>query len=101
MLESDAASRRDWRSRRPDAEAKTVFHGAGTGEFPPGRKQAQPPSFEYRFSPRNGVFINARNLTNVAQVIQRYAPILTPSWSRTYRREEFGTPYTVGVKGTF
>jgi hypothetical protein len=57
-------------------------------------------NFEYRYSARLGVFINARNLTNVAQDIQRYGPT-TPSWSRTYRREEFGVQYTVGMKGTF
>jgi len=58
-------------------------------------------NFEYRFKPEFAVFANARNVTNVAQDIQRYAPVVTPSWSRTYRREEFGTQYTVGVKGTF
>lgn len=58
-------------------------------------------NFEYRYSPRLGFFINARNLTNVAQDIQRYAPVITPSWSRTYRREEFGVQYTLGIKGTF
>ena len=57
-------------------------------------------NFEYRYSTQFGVFMNARNLTNVAQDIQRYGPT-TPSWSRTYRREEFGVQYTVGVKGTF
>jgi TonB-dependent receptor len=56
---------------------------------------------EYRFSPRLWLFLNARNLTNVAQDIQRYAPVVTPSWSRTYRREEFGVQYTLGVKGNF
>ncbi len=58
-------------------------------------------NFEYRFSGKLGLFLNARNLTNVAQDIQRYAPVVTPSWSRTYRREEFGVQYTLGVKGTF
>lgn len=58
-------------------------------------------NFEYRFHPRISAFINARNLTNVAQDIQRYAPLVTPSWSRTYRREEFGVQYTIGIKGKF
>jgi TonB-dependent receptor len=58
-------------------------------------------NFEYRFSGKLGLFLNARNLTNVAQDIQRYAPVVTPSWSRTYRREEFGVQYTLGIKGTF
>ncbi len=57
-------------------------------------------NFNYRFTSLVGVFVNARNLTNVAQDAQRYGPG-SPSWSRTYRREEFGVQYTVGVKGTF
>ncbi len=57
-------------------------------------------NFEYRFRPEYRFFLNARNLTNVAQDIQRYGPT-TPSYSRTYRREEFGVQYTAGVKGTF
>jgi TonB-dependent receptor len=56
---------------------------------------------DFRISSRYSVYLNARNLTNVAQDIQRYAPIVTPSWSRTYRREEFGIQYTAGVKGRF
>jgi TonB-dependent receptor len=58
-------------------------------------------NFEYRIKPYVSLFINARNLTNVAQDIQRYAPVVTPSWARTYRREEFGVQYTVGLKGKF
>ena len=57
-------------------------------------------NFAYRYSEKVGVFLNARNLTNVAQDAQRYGPV-SPSWSRTYRREEFGVQYTLGVKGTF
>jgi TonB-dependent receptor len=57
-------------------------------------------NFNYRFSGKLGVFLNARNLTNVAQDAQRYGPT-SPSWSRTYRREEFGVQYTLGLKGTF
>jgi TonB-dependent receptor len=58
-------------------------------------------NFEYRIRPQIGLFLNARNLTNVAQDIQRYAPVVTPSWARVYRREEFGVQYTVGIKGKF
>jgi TonB-dependent receptor len=58
-------------------------------------------NFDYRISTRYSVYLNARNLTNVAQDIQRYAPVVTPSWSRTYRREEFGIQYTAGVKARF
>lgn len=57
-------------------------------------------NFNYRYNEHVGVFLNARNLTNVAQDAQRYGPT-TPSYARTYRREEFGVQYTLGVKGTF
>lgn len=57
-------------------------------------------NFNYRYTNLLGFFINARNLTNVAQDAQRYGPV-SPSWSRTYRREEFGVQYTIGVKGSF
>ena len=55
---------------------------------------------DFRFRKNMSVFLNARNLTNVAQDIQRYAAT-TPSWARTYRREEFGVQYTLGLKGQF
>jgi TonB-dependent receptor len=79
---------------------------AGIQTFAPGAYEYFKPriyidaNFEYRYSKRFGLFVNARNLTNVAQDIQRYGPT-TPSWSRTYRREEFGVQYTVGTKGSF
>lgn len=57
-------------------------------------------NFAYRFTGKLGLFLNARNLTNVAQDAQRHGPT-SPSWSRTCRREEFGVQYTLGVKGTF
>jgi TonB-dependent receptor len=79
----------------------------GAQSFAPGAYEYWKPriytdaNFEYRFSTRYRFFLNARNLTNVAQDIQRYAPVVTPSWSRTYRREEFGVQYTAGIKGQF
>jgi iron complex outermembrane recepter protein len=54
----------------------------------------------YRFSEKLGVFLNARNLTNVAQDAQTYGPT-TPSWARTQQRQEFGVQYTIGLKGNF
>ena len=57
-------------------------------------------NFNYRYTNLVGLFFNARNLTNVALDAQRYGPV-SPSWSRTYRREEFGVQYTIGVKGSF
>lgn len=55
---------------------------------------------EWRLHQHFGVFFNARNLTNVPQDDERFGPF-TPKYARLYRREEFGTQYTLGVKGTF
>jgi TonB-dependent receptor len=97
-------------ARRFSAQANFNYRGRqrlGAQTFAPGGYEYFKPrvyldaNIEYRYSPRFGVFLNARNLTNVAQDIQRYAPVVTPSWSRTYRREEFGVQYTAGVKGKF
>ena len=79
----------------------------GAQAFAPGAYEYWKPrvyidaNFDFRISERYSVYLNARNLTNVAQDIQRYAPVVTPSWSRTYRREEFGVQYTAGIKGRF
>jgi len=54
----------------------------------------------YRYSEKIGLFINARNLTNLVQDSQTYGPT-SPSWSRTNMRQEFGVQYTVGLKGSF
>jgi iron complex outermembrane recepter protein len=96
--------------RRFTIQANFNYRGRqrlGAQTFAPGGYEYWKPrvytdaNFEYRFSTRYRFFLNARNLTNVAQDIQRYAPVVTPSWSRTYRREEFGVQYTAGLKGTF
>ncbi len=79
----------------------------GAVSFAPGAYEYYKPrtyidaNFDYRLSKRYSIYLNARNLTNVTQDIQRYAPVVTPSWSRTYRREEFGVQYTAGIKGRF
>lgn len=55
---------------------------------------------EYQLSKHASVFANARNVTNVAQVLERYSPD-TPGYSHLYRHEEFGVQIAVGVKGRF
>ncbi|OIR14970.1 catecholate siderophore receptor CirA [mine drainage metagenome] len=54
-----------------------------------------------RLTKRFSLFINGRNLTDVPQDDQRYAPGITPDYARLYRREMFGTAYTFGIKGSF
>ncbi len=55
---------------------------------------------EYRFSKRVTLFANARNVLNTPQDLERYSPE-TPGYTHTYRSEEFGVQFAVGVKGTF
>ncbi len=55
---------------------------------------------EYTFTKRITVFANARNVLNTPQDLERYSPD-TPGYTHTYRSEEFGVQFAVGVKGTF
>ena len=55
----------------------------------------------FRLTKRLSLFINGRNLTDVPQDDQRYAPGVTPAYAQLYRRELFGTAYTFGIKGSF
>ncbi len=55
---------------------------------------------EYRFNRRFTLFTNARNVLNKQQTLERYNAD-SPAYSRTYRVEEFGVQFSVGVKGTF
>lgn len=57
-------------------------------------------NIEYQFNKRFTVFGNARNIFNVQQTLERYND-LTPDYARTYRIEEFGVQFAVGVKGTW
>jgi TonB-dependent receptor len=55
---------------------------------------------EYTFSKRVTIFANARNILNTPQDLERYSAE-TPGYTHTYRSEEFGVQFAVGVKGTF
>ena len=55
---------------------------------------------EYTFTKRITVFANARNVLNTPQDLERYSAE-TPGYTHTYRSEEFGVQFAVGVKGTF
>lgn len=55
---------------------------------------------EYQFSKRLTVFANARNVLNVQQKLLRYNDA-TPDYAKTYRIEEFGVQFSVGLKGSW
>lgn len=57
-------------------------------------------SVEWRFSRRLGAYATVRNLTNMSNVAEAYAPN-TPAYARTRQIDLFGAAYTFGLKGSF
>ena len=55
---------------------------------------------EWRLSRRLGVYATVRNLTNMSNVTEAYAPN-TPAYARTRQIDLFGAAYTFGLKGSF
>ncbi|MEJ1972847.1 MAG: TonB-dependent receptor [Lacunisphaera sp.] len=55
---------------------------------------------EVKLSKHVSLFAGVRNLLNKPQIIQRYNAD-SPSYSHTYRQEEFGVSCSLGIKGTF
>jgi len=55
---------------------------------------------EWRLSRRFGVYATVRNLTNMSNVTEAYAPH-TPAYARTRQIDLFGAAYTFGLKGSF
>ncbi|MCC6415115.1 MAG: TonB-dependent receptor [Opitutaceae bacterium] len=101
-----------WRNKRLKAGINWNYRGeqrlgavTGTG-IPPGTYDYQPArlqldaNFEYTFRRWLSFFATARNLTDVQQVYQRYAPG-TPKYAYQFRDEDYGIQITIGVKGTF
>ncbi|HEY9154432.1 MAG TPA: TonB-dependent receptor, partial [Opitutaceae bacterium] len=86
--------------RGRERDAPTIVNGISYGEFFAPRMYIDA-NLDIRINRHFGFFINGRNLTNVPQDDQRYADGVTPDYAKLYRREKFGTAYTMGVKGTF
>ena len=55
---------------------------------------------EYILSKRVRLFMNARNILNTPQILERKSAE-SALYAAGYRQEEFGVQYTVGLKGTF
>ena len=55
---------------------------------------------DYTISKRAKIFLNARNIFNKRQELQRYNGA-TPDYARHYRGETFGVQITAGLKGTW
>lgn len=88
----------NYRGREEDAP--TIVNGVKYGEYFAPRTYIDV-NLEYRLARHAGLFLNIRNLTNVPQDDERYAAGITPGYAKLYRREEFGTAVTFGVKGSF
>lgn len=57
-------------------------------------------NFDYQFNSRLTAFINARNVLNVPQLLQRYGDN-SPKHTYSYQEEEFGVQFALGIKGKF
>lgn len=91
----------NYRGRQRLEEQSGGQYGVGTGF----REYYAPRIFtdinaEYQFNKRATLFASARNIFNVQQRLQRYNDA-TPDYARTYRTEEFGVQFAVGVKGSW
>jgi hypothetical protein len=57
-------------------------------------------NIELRLSRRIAAYATVRNLTNMSNVTENYAPG-TPAYARTKQIDLFGAAYTFGLKGSF
>jgi TonB-dependent receptor len=57
-------------------------------------------NLQYTLSKRLRFFLNARNVTNSPQTLERYNDS-SPDYARGFRSEEFGIQIAAGIKGTF
>lgn len=55
---------------------------------------------DYQFRKQFAVFISARNVFNLDRRRYAYGPE-TPDYARQNFTREYGTQYTLGIKGTF
>jgi TonB-dependent receptor len=90
----------NWNYRGQEKDAPTTVGGVTYYEYFAPRLYLDA-NLEYRLNEHFALFFNGRNLTNVPQDDQRYAPGITPSYANLFRREKFGTALTFGVKGRF
>ena len=72
---------------------------AGTYQYLKSRRQIDV-NVEFRLSRRIAAYATVRNLTNMSNVTENYAPG-TPAYARTKQIDLFGAAYTLGVKGSF
>jgi TonB-dependent receptor len=71
----------------------------GAAEYIKGRYQLDG-NLEYQFSRRFSVFVAARNLLNAPSQWEVAGPV-APEWSWLTNNEDYGTQYSLGVKGSF
>ena len=88
-----------WNYRGEQFRSPQSAYGTGGAEYY-GDRLYLDLNFDYKFSKRLTVFMNARNVTNEPQIIQRYGDD-TPSYAQDYQLEEFAVQYAIGIKGTF
>jgi outer membrane receptor protein involved in Fe transport len=57
-------------------------------------------NLDYQFAKRLSLFVNARNVFDVRNVVLRYGSD-TPDYARTFSSAEYGVQLGAGIKGTF
>jgi TonB-dependent receptor len=72
---------------------------AGTYQYLKSRLQLDV-NAEFRLTRRLAAYATVRNLTNMSNVTENYAPN-TPAYARTRQIDLFGAAYTFGLKGSF
>ena len=91
----------NYRGKQKNAPQTGAQYGANAGffEYFDSRYNIDV-NFEYNFSQRFRLFVNARNILNEPQVLERYSAD-SARYASGFRHEEFGVQYAIGLKGTF
>ncbi|RXK54850.1 TonB-dependent receptor [Oleiharenicola lentus] len=91
----------NYRGRQKNAPQTGAQYGATAGFY----EYYAPRTFvdvsgEVKLTKNMALFAGVRNLFNKQQVLQRYNDV-SPTYSKSFRHEEFGIAMSVGIKGSF
>ena len=87
----------NWRGEQKNAAFPTLGPDAFTYVGPRTHLDL---NLDYQFGKRLSLFVNARNVFDVRNVVRRYGSE-TPAYARTFSSAEYGVQLGAGIKGTF